>query len=197
MKKSTILLSGFFFLSICQANDFEGIWIAEKRTKGGLGSQINIYSASGIDITFGALWNFNYRFDHDTLVILDSKNVPSKYNMYTLCRDTLYPVDQHLPSYLKLKGYLESTKPESKMDSIVGTWTFKHDEKTPAYYRFSKNLKGYLFVQMNRQKATYRLLDKSKIEMKYESGNMEVYTLDSSGSTLIAENKQEFKKFEF
>jgi len=185
-----------FVFGINYANIFEGIWLQKSRTKGGLGTQINIFSGSEADITFGAIVDTKYRFEKGILYLSDSQNGYDSVG-YRLCGDTLFSMDKSNPKKMKLKGYLESQEPRTKIDSIVGTWTFKYNDVVPSFYRFSGNGTGYLHVQMMRKKATYQNLDSNKIKIRFGKNDSDTFSINKERTNLVDNNGQQYERFDF
>jgi hypothetical protein len=194
--KKTLIISFLFLYSVGHTNDFEGLWLSTTRSKGGLGSHVNIYSESKAEVTFGALVNVNYRFEKSILsVFCPGEKVDT--SSYHLVRDTLFLIGKSNGTQFKLQGYLESNNPRTGIDSIIGTWTFNYPGNVPSYYRFSRNGSGYLHVQMTRRKAYYKILDSNKIELVFEKDGSTTFLMDKEKNILVDNNGFHYERFDF
>jgi hypothetical protein len=141
-------------------DDVTGVWSAQVRTKGGLGSQ-HIFTAAGdITSTFGALVDFRYEIDGSRLKLTslnpgDPQPPTPVIQDFTIDGNTLTVVIGGAPAQTMTRV----GAPYGDAHPIIGDWSFTHYTGQPAWARYARTGITQLTVPFQTFKGTYRVAD--------------------------------------
>jgi hypothetical protein len=185
--------------SAIAAPNIAGLWSADERTKGGLGSQW-LFSGDGhVTMSFGAIVDFTYRVEGNKLITTFSQagEPPEESTAeFVVSGDvlTINPNDTETKQVMKRMGLrLSGVSP------IVGAWTYQHYTGAQAIDRYSSNGRMLLSVPFQTVEGTYQLLD-GRVTINLEGQRPSDVSVEVSGSTMIMTDhgtKHVFTRFDF
>lgn len=185
--------------SAIAAPDIAGLWSADERTKGGLGSQW-LFSGDGhVTMSFGAIVDFTYRVEGNRLITTFSQpgEAPEETTAeFVVGGDvlTLNPNDPETRRRMTRMGQaVGGARP------IVGAWTYTHYTGSQAIDRYSRNGSMLLSVPFQSVEGTYKLLD-GRITITLEGQAPSEVSIRVSGSKMTLTDhgtKHVFTRFDF
>jgi len=187
------LLSGFFWVSESQ---IVGKWASDARSKGGLGARYNFTKDGVVMISFGALVDFDYQIEGQTLKTkLRSKYTKEPeqpdFEQYAIEGDKLIinPSDPN-----KRKEMTRTTIPDVKAHPIVGLWSFKHYTGGTATMQYTSGGLAQLSVPFVSLQGRYKLQGQ-ELHIEFEGKPSVKRKIRLEGNRLIfladGEKKQE------
>jgi hypothetical protein len=189
-------------LTACSAiadTNVAGLWSANERTKGGLGTQW-LFTADGhVTMSFGAIVDFTYRMEGSKLVTTFSQpgEPPEETTEeFVLSADvlTLNRGNNQAKQVMKRMG-----RPIGGVSPLVGAWSYQHYTGTQAIDRYSSKGAMLLSVPMQSIEGTYRLIG-GRMTISLEGQPPSEVSVDVSGATMTMTDhgtKHVFTRFDF
>jgi hypothetical protein len=166
------------------ADDLTGIWSAQTRSKGGLGFQW-VFSDNGkVALTFGALVDFKYMTNADTITLTPATGAPATGEVMT----EPFAIDGNRMMQIQPPGvetHLERRGPSYPgAHPIVGDWTYPHPSGPTALARYSREGVFQLSVPFKTLEGTYRITG-NLLEVELPERGPMTFEVKRDGRTLV------------
>jgi hypothetical protein len=184
-------------LSGAAENQIVGKWAAESRTQGGLGAMFEFARDDSVIQTFGALVDFRYRVEGQTLRTTstdkESRKTEETVEPYEIVGEKLIvnPAD---PEKRQEPTRVGRAKPGAP--PIVGLWTFKHYTGVMATWQYTTGGLAQLSVPMKTAKGRYTLeAEYLAKEFEGQPPSKRKFRLAGDQLNLLAEGAEDEQKF--
>jgi hypothetical protein len=153
-----------------EANESQiaGKWAADGRTKGGLGAMLIFADDGSVTSTFGALVDFTYKVDGQTITTTSTDSESGKFDQtaepYEIVGEKLIvnPADPERRQEMTRVGAAKLGAA-----SIVGLWSLKHYTGTMATMEYTSGGLAQLSVPFMTLKGRYKL-QTEELTMEFE-----------------------------
>lgn len=202
IERRALIALGLLWLSDVRASaaiDLTGLWSAQVRTRGGLGSQMT-FTATDLISTFGALVDFKYEINGNLIKM--TSMAPGETPPATLGQE--FKIDSDKLTFVHASGTSQVMTrvgaPHRDAHPIVGDWAFLHQTGVPAVQRFSRNGITQLSVPFKTNKGPYRLEDDT-MHVQFEGMPALALKVKREGNLLTTQDSQgreiRYVKFEY
>lgn len=198
-----ILICGAFLaLSMVQclrpahaATDVLGLWSSISKSKGGLGTQLNLSSDGSLTQIVGAVVDFRYEVREGKIAMTFESGEKAMTRAFEL-RDNALVFEPGKPS----EQVMQRTSESPASAGLVGEWNYQHYTGGPALLRYSTRNVGQLVVPMAMLRGRYDL-DASRMKVTLEGQTAVPYDfrVEDDALTLRDESGKEtaFKRFRY
>ena len=166
--------------SVC-ASDVAGLWSSISKSKGGIGTQLDLGSDGSLTQILGAVVDFAYE-THDGKITMTFDDGVSKKTTTTQTfqlRDNALILDSGKGS----EQVMQRTTQSPRSSGLVGEWNYEHYSGGPALLRYSSQRIGQLVVPMGIIRGRYDL-DGRRMKVKLDGQAAVHYDLHVNEDTL-------------
>ena len=196
------ICTAFLALSMIQclrpahaAGDVLGLWSSISKSRGGIGTQLNISPDGSLTQILGAIVDFQYEIREGKVAMTFSSGDKAMTQTFQL-HDNVLILEPGTPS----EQVMQRTKESPAAAGVVGEWNYQHYTGGPALLRYSSRHVGQLVVPMATLRGRYDL-NGSRINVTLEGKTSVPYDfrVDVDTLTLRDESGKEtaFKRFHY
>lgn len=196
---SALLLIASVVIAQTDEHQIVGKWAADSRTRGGLGTLLIFSDDGAMTKVFGALVDFKYQVEGDTINITftdgETGKVEKSSEPYKVVGDKLTenPAD---PTNRVEMTRMGTAKPGTP--AIVGVWTYKHYAGTMAMMQYTSSGLAQLSVPMQTSVGRYKLLT-NELTMEFagqgQKSSKRKFLLSGDHLVLLADGTEHENKF--
>ena len=201
---TALIVVGPNFRGVQQEAVVTGLWLAESRSRGGLGGWFEFRADGTVRAGLGALVESTYRLQGTSLSLTPKGQTDGLPPMQMRIdgdtavrqqpppaaappRDTLPPDQRAMLDRLSQPLTMTRVgKPMAGAPLIVGTWRYTHPTGATAYERFTSGGEMVLLVEMQASEGTYAVRP-DRVDVAFPTSSQ---TFKRMGETLVTTNTE-------